>query len=121
METKEKITFDEFLNIESRLDVRIGKVIRAVRIPKKDKLIELTVIFGEKDGDEITVVTNLGEFKNPIDLLGYFFPFIVNLTPVKLGGVISEAMIIVGKAQLKDIEGMVELTPDDYTIGSKLI
>jgi tRNA-binding EMAP/Myf-like protein len=34
---------------------------------KKDKLIKLTVSFSKKEGDEITVVTNLGEFYEPDD------------------------------------------------------
>lgn len=118
MNTKEKISFDEFLSIEGKLDIRIGQVVSFERIPKKDKLVKLTVIFGEKEEDKITVVTNLGELYKEDDFVTFFFPFIVNLTPSKLGGVISEAMIIVGKsAQLNSVE----LTYADYTIGSKLL
>jgi tRNA-binding EMAP/Myf-like protein len=80
----------------------------------------LTVSFSKKEGDEITVVTNLGEFYEPDDF-ATFLPFIVNLEPVKLGGVMSEAMIIVGKSQTDGFEGNIELTYADYTMGSKLL
>jgi tRNA-binding EMAP/Myf-like protein len=78
----------------------------------------LTVSFSKKEGDEITV-TNLGEFYEPDDF-ATFLP-IVNLEPVKLGGVMSEAMIIVGKSQTDGFEGNIELTYADYTMGSKLL
>ena len=50
---KQEISFDEFLEIESKLEIRIGKVTAAERVPKSDKLLKLTVIFGihEEDGD----------------------------------------------------------------------
>lgn len=110
---KDKITFGEFLEIESKLEITVGLVIEAIRIPKKDKLLQLTVDFGN-DGVK-TAVTNLGGTFEPIDLVGIKFPFITNLEPSKLGGVMSEAMIMVSSYE----NGTIEL--DSPTNGGKLM
>lgn len=108
------IEFSEFLEIEKKLDIRIGQVVAAERIPKSDKLLKLTVIFGVDETDEKTVVTNLGANFTPDDFLAKTFPFVMNLKPSKMMGVNSEAMIIAGSYQ-----DSIQL--DNYTIGAKLI
>jgi len=111
---KPEITFDEFLEIESKLDIRIGTILDVERIPKSDKLLKMTVYFGS---EERTVVTNIGDaLTQPlIDLPGLKFPFIMNLKPSKIMGVLSEAMIMV----VENNDGDIEL--DDYTSGSILL
>jgi methionyl-tRNA synthetase len=116
MTTKEQIEFSEFLEIEKKLDIRIGQIAEAERVPKSDKLLKLTVIFGSKDSDIKTVVTNIGSTFEPDELLGSNVPFIVNLKPTKMMGIVSEAMIIIGSNVKND--GM-EL--EDYSIGTKII
>lgn len=115
---KQEITFDEFKEIESKLDIRIGLIIAAERIPKKDKLLKLTVIFGLMPEDEKTVVTNLGEHMEPEELVQMSMPFVMNLPPAKLGGVLSEAMIIAG---IVPETGKFDLDCSTYSIGTKLI
>lgn len=114
MKTKEQIEFSEFLEIENKLDIRIGQVAYAERVPKSDKLLKLTVFFGIKDSEEKTVVTNIGATFEPDDLLGANIPFIVNLKPTKIMGITSEAMIIIG-----DSYG--ELILEKYPIGTKIL
>jgi methionine--tRNA ligase beta chain len=97
METKEKIDLIDFLEAKDKLDIRIGQVISAERIPKSKKMLKLQVIFGEEDDEELTVVTNIGDKFEPDDLLAVTFPFIVNLTPAKVMGITSEAMIVVNQ------------------------
>ena len=109
---KELIGFEDFLNIEKKLEIRIGFIISAERIPKKDKLIKLEVSFGTENRD---VVTNLGDRFEPDDFKCLSMPFIMNLEPAKMGGVTSSAMIMVGENE----EGFVQLS--NYTIGSKLL
>lgn len=114
MKIKEEIDFSEFLEIEKKLDIRIGQVVRAERVPKSDKLLKLTVIFGIKDSEEKTVVTNIGTTFEPDDLLGANIPFIVNLKPSKIMGITSEAMIIIGNSYD-------DLILEKYPIGTKLL
>lgn len=95
MKIKEQIEFSEFMEIEKKLDIQIGQVIEVENVAKSDKMLKLRVIFGEFDGDEKVVVTNLGSKFSKDEILGKTFPFIVNLKPVKIMGIVSEAMIMV--------------------------
>lgn len=115
MEIKEQIEFPEFLEIEKKLDIRIGQIVAAERIPKSEKLLKLTVIFGIDD--EKTVVTNIGSSVEPDDLLALTMPFIVNLKPSKMMGITSEAMIMVGTG----LEGQMQVGLDFFGIGTKLL
>jgi methionyl-tRNA synthetase len=117
MITKDKIEFSEFLEIEKKLDIRIGQVVAAERVPKSDKLLKLTVIFGVNEEDEKTVVTNIGSTTEPDDLLGLTIPFIVNLKPSKMMGITSEAMIVVGTG----LEGQMQIGLDYMGIGTKIL
>lgn len=108
--TKEQITFDQFLEIEKKLDIQIGGIILAERIPKSNGL-KLTVDFG--NGILKTAFTNLGKTFEPEALIGQICPFIMNLEPSLIKGVNSEVMIMVGEK-----DGIIKF--DNYTIGSKL-
>jgi methionyl-tRNA synthetase len=114
MPTKDKIQFSEFLEIEKKLEIRAGKVTEAERIPKTDKLIKLTVNFGDDNGVK-TVVTNLGETYEPEYFVGITTLFIMNLEPATWKGVVSEAMIMPGKHLTGDLEF------DLYTPGAQLL
>jgi methionyl-tRNA synthetase len=117
MVTKEQIEFSEFLEIEKKLDIRIGQVVAVERIPKSDKLLKLSVLFGLNEEDKKTVVTNIGATVEPFDLIGLTMPFIVNLKPSKMMGVTSEAMIVVGTGT----EGQMQLGLDYFGIGTKIL
>lgn len=84
----ESITYEEF----SAMDIRIG-VIRAVeRVPDTDKLLKLTVDFGE---EERTIVSGIAEyFEDQQSLVGKHLPFIINLEPRVIRGVESQGMIL---------------------------
>jgi methionyl-tRNA synthetase len=117
MVTKEQIEFSEFLEIEKKLDIRIGQILAAERVPKSKKLLKLIVIFGRDFSYKKTVVTNIGSTVEPNDLIGLTMPFIVNLKPVEMMGITSEAMIVVGTS----LEDEMQLGLDYLSIGSKLL
>lgn len=112
MSNKEEITFDEFLEIEKKLDICIGVVLTAERIPKSKKLLNLSVSFG---AETLSVVTNLGDKFEPEAFINIALPFIMNLTTSVIMGVESQAMIMVGETT----EGVIEL--NNYSLGSKLM
>lgn len=112
---KQQISFEEFLEIEKKLDIRIGQVIDVERIPNSKKLLKMLVIFGGNKEDQKTVVTNLGDKFEPNDLVGIWCPFIMNLKPAVMMGVESQAMIMVGEKA----DGSIEL--EKYSMGTKLI
>jgi methionyl-tRNA synthetase len=108
---KEKIKFEEFVEIDNKLEVKAGKIFAAERIPKSKKLLKLSVRFGKDDTR--TVVTNLGETYEPEDLITITTLFITNLEPTTMMGVLSEAMILPGVS----VDNTIEF--DLYTPGTK--
>lgn len=92
---KDLTTFDNVMSI----DIRPGKVSVAKRIKDTDKLIHLIVktSLGMKN-----VVTNLGNEFEPEVFVGKTFMFIMNMSPVKMKGVLSEAMIIASEVNTFD-------------------
>ncbi len=87
VEEKEMITFDEF----KKLDLRAGKILKCVRVPKKDKLLQLEVDIGT---EKRTIITGLADQYKPEELLGMTALFLTNLEPKKIGGIESHGMII---------------------------
>ena len=87
MENKEIIKFEQAM----ALDIRICTIIGCSRIPKKDRLLHLTINTGT---EERQCVTNLGAQFEPIDLIDKSMPFILNLEPVTMAGILSTAMVI---------------------------
>lgn len=90
---KEQIEFDEFLEIEKKLEIRYGTIREVEKMENSDKMLKLQVDFGDETR---TVMTNIGNRVNaPQYLVGYQFPFITNLKPAKIMGVESTAMIMI--------------------------
>ena len=110
---KEKIDIHEYSNIESRLEITIGKIIAAERVPKSHGL-KLSVYFG--DYDTRSVFTNIGKTHEPEELIDLTMPFITNLKPSVIKGVNSEAMIMVGTINDKTQVGL-----DNIGIGTRLM
>lgn len=112
---KEQITYEDYLSIESKLDIRIGQILEAERIPKSKKLLKLLVLFGPNKEDQKIVVTNLGDKFEPEAMIGIWCPFVINLIPSTIMGIVSQAIILIGERP----DGRLEL--DDYSMGTKLI
>ena len=92
---KNQIEFAEFLEIEKKLEIKIGKVTAVEDVPKSNKLIKLTVDFGSETR---TVVTNIKPFLTDTQMLvSMSFAFITNLKPVTMMGIESTAMIMPGE------------------------
>ena len=84
---KETIEFDDF----TKLDIRVGTILEAVKIPKTKKLLQLKVDVGI---DIRTIVSGIAESFKPEDIIGQKVTVLVNLAPRKLRGVESQGMIL---------------------------
>ncbi|WP_456378743.1 methionine--tRNA ligase [Lutibacter sp.] len=84
---KETIEFDDF----TKLDIRVGTIIEAIKVPKTKKLLQLKVDVGL---DIRTIVSGIAESFKPEDIIGQKVTVLVNLAPRKLRGVESQGMIL---------------------------
>jgi len=73
------------------LDIRIGKIERVEEVPRSEKLMKLTVNFGDH---KRTILAGMKkERENPREIEGVQTLFVLNLQPRKLAGEISEGML----------------------------
>jgi methionyl-tRNA synthetase len=97
---KPQISIDEF----SKIEVSIGTVKSAERVPDTDKLLRLTVDFGEVGADGISsprqIVSGIAAYvEDPQTLLGRQLAFVTNLEPRTIKGLESNGMLFaVGSA-----------------------
>ena len=73
------------------LDIRVGTIERAEEIPRSDKLMKLTVNFGDHSRTILAGIKK--ERTNPREIEGRQALFVVNLGPRKMSGEISEGML----------------------------
>ena len=90
----------------ARVDLRVGRVLKAERIEKSQKLLELLVDLGEIG--QRTIVAGLAAHYPPENLVNKFIVVVANLEPALLRGVRSEGMLL---AAVKD-EQLALLTLD---------
>lgn len=84
---KEAISFDDF----QKMDIRVGKILEASRVPKADKLLQFKVDTGI---DIRTIVSGVAEHFEPETLIGKQVQVLMNLSPRKIRGVESQGMIL---------------------------
>ena len=84
---KPEVSFDDF----SKMDIRIGKIVKAERVEKSKKLLRLQVDTGINIR---TVMSGIAEFFSPEEVLNKQVTILVNLAPRKIMGVESQGMIL---------------------------
>ncbi len=94
------VSFAEFQN----LDLRIGRVLQAERIPESRNLIRMQVDLGEKEPR--IILAGIAEWYEPKELVNKSYIFVANLEPKKMMGEESWGMILCG-----DIKGKAVLIP----------
>lgn len=84
---KELISYEDF----AKMDIRIGTILEAEKMPKADKLLILKVDTGI---DQRTIVSGIAQSFDPKEIIGKKVTVLVNLAPRKLRGVESQGMIL---------------------------
>ena len=80
-------TFEDF----AKLDLRVGTILEAEKMPKANKLLVLKVDTGL---DVRTIVSGIAEHFSPEEVIGKRVTVLINLAPRALRGVESEGMIL---------------------------
>ncbi|MBS7787609.1 methionine--tRNA ligase [Flavobacterium sp. CYK-55] len=84
---KELVSFDDF----AKMDIRVGTILEAEKMPKANKLLVLKVDTGI---DVRTIVSGIAESFSPEEVVGKKVTVLVNLAPRNLRGVDSQGMIL---------------------------
>lgn len=84
---KDLIQYDDF----AKMDLRVGTILEAEKMPKANKLLVLKVDTGL---DVRTIVSGIAESFSPEDVIGKKVTVLVNLAPRNLRGVESQGMIL---------------------------
>lgn len=87
---KENISFDDF----TKLDIRIGTIIEAEKLPKTKKLLKLKINTGL---DERIVVSGIAEHYSPEEIVGQQVTILINLQPRAIAGIESQGMILMSE------------------------
>ena len=98
-----------------KLDIRIGTITNAERLEESKKLVKLAVDFGDESR---TILAGIGKTIEDVETLkGKQAPFLINLEPKELAGVMSEGMILAATNE----DSPVLLTPvTEVDPGSKI-
>jgi methionyl-tRNA synthetase len=81
------ITIQDF----QKLQIRVGEVIAAAKVPGADKLLQLTLDFGD---EARTAIAGIALCYQPQQLVGKRVVAITNLQPAVIRGLRSDAMIL---------------------------
>ncbi len=89
VEQPKRISIHDF----EKIDVQVGTVVSAERVPDTDKLLRLIVDFGEEHGPR-QIVSGINAYVNePEDLVGKQLAFVTNLEPRTIKGLESNGML----------------------------
>ena len=84
---KEEIQYDDF----ARLDIRVGTIKKAEKVPKADKLLQLEVDLGSETR---TILSGIAQHFAPESLVNRQVMVVANLAPRKMRGIESQGMIL---------------------------
>lgn len=108
MSQKETIDFEDF----NKVDLRVGTILEAEKMPKTKKLMVLKVDTGL---DTRTIVSGIAEDFDAESIIGKRVTVVVNLAPRPLRGVTSEGMILMTQNAAGKL---VFVNPDESDIGN---
>src|SRR5579862_3890291 len=106
-----KITIDDFAKVE----LRVGVVKVAERVPKADKLLRLEIDIGTEVRQ---VVAGIAEAYAPETLVGRKVVIVANLAPRKLRGLESNGMIVA--ASIEGGKPVLASFLEDVPVGARL-
>ena len=90
MPQKDDISFDQFMS----MDLRVGTILEAERVPKADRLLKFLVDTGL---DQRTIVSGIAEHFSPEEMVGKKVTVLMNLPPRKIRGVESQGMLLMAE------------------------
>lgn len=87
---KPQIVYDDF----AKLDLRVGTILKAEKVQKADKLLQLEIDLGF---EKRTVVSGIAQHFTPEEITGKHVVVVANLAPRKMRGIESNGMILMAE------------------------
>jgi methionine--tRNA ligase beta chain len=106
-----EISFDDF----KKLDMRMGEVKEAEKVPGSRNLIKLTVDFGSETRQ---CVAGLMNYYQPDELVGKKFVFVINMEERAIMGIDSQCMILAAEDNMGNVALIT--SERDIVAGSKI-
>ncbi|MHA1776698.1 MAG: methionine--tRNA ligase subunit beta [Promethearchaeia archaeon] len=103
------IEFQEF----DAVDLRVGKIVTAEKVPKSKNLLKLQVDIGEEKPRQI--LSGISAWYKPEELVDLFIIVCTNLKPRKMMGIESQGMLLAA-----DVGGKAILLKPDEKLQDKL-
>ena len=113
-EEKSHIDIEDFLKVE----LRVGEILVAERIPKADKLLRFEIDLGEEKPRQI--LAGLAEYYEPETLIGRKVVVVANLKPRMMRGLESQGMICAASLENSDDTPAIATFLEDVKIGARL-
>jgi len=107
---KPDINFEDF----EKLDLRIGKILEAEKVPKADKLLKFKVDLGF---EQRTILSGIAEHYKSEDMIGKNVVVVANLAPRKIRGIESQGMLLMAG---DDNKLLCIISEADIAAGSKV-
>ncbi len=107
------IDYEEF----ARVDLRVGRVVKAERVPNSKKLLKLIVDLGS---EERQILAGLAKWYKPEDLEGKLVIVVANLKPKRMAGLVSQGMILAAPCDEKEGKPVILTVEEEVKPGSKV-
>ena len=102
----DRISIDEF----KKAEIRIGEILSAEKVEDADKLLRLSVRFGEETRQIVSGIS--GYFPDPQALVGIKCAFAYNLEPRTIRGIESNGMILAASDETTGAFTLLRANPD---------
>lgn len=103
----------------SKLDVRVGRVLKAWHHPDADRLFVENIDIGEPSGPR-QIVSGLREHYTLEDFEGRKLLVVANMKPAKLVGVMSSGMVLCAKNPAANVTELLDV-PESLAVGERVL
>jgi methionyl-tRNA synthetase len=101
----------------AKVDLRVGEILTAERVPKSDKLLRFTIDIGEAEPRQ--VLAGIAEYYEPEKMIGRKVVVVANLKPRKLRGFESQGMVVAASVG-EDGRPVIATFTEDVPNGARL-
>ncbi|MCE4610891.1 MAG: methionine--tRNA ligase subunit beta [Desulfurococcales archaeon] len=101
----------------AKIDLRVGRVVKAERVPHSKKLLKLIVDIG---GEQRQVLAGLAKWYKPEDLEGKTVIVVANLKPKRMAGLVSQGMILAAPCDEKEGKPVLLTVEEEVKPGARV-